>query len=446
MDHAPAVVHPPTRAVTRDMEPRIQQLFNDAALYGERGISWVRAAFCGIALLRESWFNGQAILQGQTRDVMAASFLLVGVLGSLVLLRLPVTTLGAHIRARLTGAVVLDTVVVLGALIGTVLFPTPGHTGFFYSPFIMIFPFMVVAGGLRLSRFMAFLSSALVSAVLLVITVTDATVNGARVSYPTGHCVFVVLVMLAAAGLAHLLTSRTRLLVTTAAGIVLEMSRVRERLGAYLSVEVAEHALSAEEFTLGGKRMDVAVLFSDLRGFTSWSERLTPEQLVMELNAYLETMVLAIHAHGGVVDKYVGDSIMAVFGAPQSRGEDAACALRAAVAMQQAMERHNEERARNGKPPLAQGIGLHFGPVVAGNVGTSRHAQYTVIGDSVNLASRLQSATKEHHVGILCSDELKAAAEQRPGTRSLPVLARVGEIVVRGRETPVLTWTVKNPA
>jgi class 3 adenylate cyclase len=442
LEPAPASVQPHERSVTRDVEPRIGQLFTDAAIGGERAMSWVRLVFCGVAMLRELAFNLEPILQANTRDVMAVTFLALAVLGSVVLLRLPPSN-ARQVRRRLALAVALDTVVILGATSVVVVFPTPSHRGMFYSPFLLIYPALITASGFRLSRFIVLLSSVFTSVVLGALVAWDVTHNAAQVSYPPGHSVFVVLVMLMASAMAYLMTTRARGLVNTAAGIVLEVARVRERLGAYVSHEVAEHALSAEKFTMGGRRMNVAVLFSDLRGFTAWSEHLTPEQLVTELNAYLETMVLAIHAHGGVVDKYVGDSIMAVFGAPQSRGDDAACALRAARAMEEALRNHNEERARANLPPLAQGVGVHFGPVVAGNVGTSRHAQYTVIGDTVNLASRLQSATKEHKTGILVSDELRQEAERQPGSRPLPALSQVGEITVRGREAPVLVWTLK---
>jgi adenylate cyclase len=184
----------------------------------------------------------------------------------------------------------------------------------------------------------------------------------------------------------------------------------------------------------------VAVLFCDLRGFTSASERQPPEEVVRQLNEYFEVMVAVIHAHGGVVDKYVGDAIMAVFGAPAGRPDDARRAVRAALAMEHALRMHNARRHMDGLPSLRIGVGVHYGDVVAGNIGTTSHAQYTVIGDVVNLASRLESATRNHGVSVLVSREAKEAADAASdgnGIRTPLPLRPLGTITVKGRERGV---------
>jgi len=141
-------------------------------------------------------------------------------------------------------------------------------------------------------------------------------------------------------------------------------------------------------------------------------------------------------SEGGVVDKYIGDAIMAVFGAPVPKPEDAVNALRAAVKMRGALHGLNKRLAERGLPTLRTGIGIHTGEVVAGNIGSEKRMEYTVIGDAVNLASRLESNTKELGVNVLISDDTyqltKHVVEARP----------VREITVKGRKAPVMTYEV----
>jgi adenylate cyclase len=192
----------------------------------------------------------------------------------------------------------------------------------------------------------------------------------------------------------------------------------------------------------------VAVLFCDLRGFTTASEQQQPEEVVRQLNAYFEVMVAVIHAHGGVVDKYVGDAIMAVFGAPTARPDDARRAVKAGLAMPHALRLHNARRHMDGLGPLRIGVGVHCGDVVAGNIGTARHAQYTVIGDVVNLASRLEHATRDHGVVALFSkdvvDAAHAASDGDGTSAPLPLVPR-GSITVKGRAQPVDVFAPDEP-
>lgn len=439
VDKPPAPL-PTGRALTGEVNPRIQELFNQAALAGERSAGVLRTAASALALLRELWFNGADLLAGDPREVVGCSSLTFVVVAGALLLKSSGNAAGwPAVRRRLSLSVALDGVLLLGVMMGIVLWPVPGHRGLLYSVFAPVFPAAVMLSGLRLSRSVAGVSLAVVSSVFVLLCAVDAWRNPEAV-YPVGHSVFWAILLASCGAAAVAMTARTRALVLQSAGIVLEVARVRERLGAYVSREVAEHVLSVDDFKLGGGRVEVAVLFSDLRGFTAYSEKVTPEELVAQLNAYLEAMVACIHAEGGVVDKYVGDSIMAVFGAPVSRAEDAASAIRAAFRMQQMLGSHNQDRARRSLPPLQQGIGVHFGSVVAGNVGTAHHAQYTVMGDAVNLASRLQAATKEQGVAILVSSEARAAALAHPGRSDVPAMREIGALAVRGREARVTVF------
>jgi adenylate cyclase len=184
------------------------------------------------------------------------------------------------------------------------------------------------------------------------------------------------------------------------------------------------------------------VLFSDLRGFTAHAEKLAPEDLVAQLNDYVGVVVEAIRAEGGVVDKYVGDAVMAVFGVPRPSLSDAQRAVRAAISMQGALALHNVERTKRGLPALRQGIGVHCGTVVAGNVGTTDRASFTVIGDTVNVASRLESASKDLEVDIVISEDAARAAGAGVDEKC-PVLVDAGVISVKGRAEPLRVFTPK---
>jgi adenylate cyclase len=142
------------------------------------------------------------------------------------------------------------------------------------------------------------------------------------------------------------------------------------------------------------------MLFADIRGFTSMSERHTPEEMVETLNNYFEFMVDALFKHGGTLDKYVGDEIIGLFGAPVELADAPGRAVRCALDMLKALEEFNRLRAAENKEPLHIGIGINTGPVIAGAIGSSRTLQYTVIGDPVNIASRLCSVAKAGEVII----------------------------------------------
>jgi adenylate cyclase len=147
---------------------------------------------------------------------------------------------------------------------------------------------------------------------------------------------------------------------------------------------------------LGGQRVRCVVLFTDLIGFTARSSAMEPEHLFTLLNRYFEVMAAPVLAEQGLLDKFIGDSVMAEFGVPQHRGdrEEALAAVRTALAMQRNLHQLNKELAEEGQEPLRHGIGIHCGDVVAGNLGSSQRLEYTVIGGSVNVASRLESLTR----------------------------------------------------
>ncbi|MCF3652527.1 adenylate/guanylate cyclase domain-containing protein [Synoicihabitans lomoniglobus] len=172
-----------------------------------------------------------------------------------------------------------------------------------------------------------------------------------------------------------------------------ERDQVRDLLDKNVSPEVAAE-LMREGAALGGEEREVTILFADLRGFTTLSEKLPPREVVTLLNRYLDRMSQAIESAGGVIDKFIGDEIMALFGAPVTGDDAARRAVDAALAMRRALTELNTELQSEGHAPLAFGIGINTAPVIAGNIGSHRRLNYSVIGDGVNLASRLQSLTR----------------------------------------------------
>jgi adenylate cyclase len=214
-----------------------------------------------------------------------------------------------------------------------------------------------------------------------------------------------------------------------------ERDKLRATMGKYMTQSVMDHLMRGK-VELGGETLTVTILFTDIRSFTSISETMTAHELVKLLNEYFTEMVTVIMEEGGVVDKYIGDAIMAVFGAPVSKPDDARRAVRAAVRMRHALAVLNERLTARGAPPIKTGIGLHTGEVVAGNIGSEARMEYTVIGDAVNLASRLESSTKELGTDVLISEDTNALLDNELETRA------VREITVKGRAKPVVVYEV----
>jgi adenylate cyclase len=210
---------------------------------------------------------------------------------------------------------------------------------------------------------------------------------------------------------------------------------MKATMGKYMARKVMAHILK-EKMSLGGEKLTVTILFSDLRGFTSISERMDPQTLVGLLNEYFTEMVEAVLAEDGVVDKYIGDAIMVVFGAPEPEANDALRAVRSGVGMRRALAKLNARLEERGEPPLRTGIGIHTGEVIAGSIGHEEQRQYTVIGDAVNLASRLETATKDLGVNLLISEHTYEIVKDHVVARA------VKEIHVKGRAAPVMTYEV----
>ncbi|MDO8270885.1 MAG: adenylate/guanylate cyclase domain-containing protein [Gammaproteobacteria bacterium] len=213
-----------------------------------------------------------------------------------------------------------------------------------------------------------------------------------------------------------------------------EKEKVRDLLGKVVSHEIAEELLS-KTIELGGEEKIVTVLFADIKGFTSLCENTPPEAVLTLLNSYLSEITAVIERHQGVVDKYTGDSVMALFGAPLSRGNDAQNAVRTALAMEEAMTSLNARNRAAGMAEVEAGIGVHTGLVVAGNLGSQNRLNYTVIGDSVNLSARLEGLTRKYHVANIVSETTRLSA---PGF----VYRELDLVRVAGKREPVRIFEV----
>ena len=188
-----------------------------------------------------------------------------------------------------------------------------------------------------------------------------------------------------------------------------------------------------------------AVLFADMVGFTAISERLSPEALVALLREFLGRLARIAFQHGGTVDKYIGDAIMVHFGTPRAGPDDPARALACATAMIEEIRRWNEERRATGEPAVAIGIGVHYGEVLVGNIGDARRLEYTVLGDTVNVASRLERLTRDAGTPLIVSEALVAAVRGCGGEALLHPLRPDQAHTVRGRREPVAVWCLAAP-
>lgn len=228
----------------------------------------------------------------------------------------------------------------------------------------------------------------------------------------------------------------TAAVVLTLLGVVaetlwVEQARKREiqsMFGAYVDPEVvAQLVRNPDSIELGGERREATVFFSDLAGFTDLSEKLPPEQMVEVVNAYLEQTSECLHRHGAYVDKYIGDAVMAVFGVPLSLPDHAVAACKSALEAHRAIELINEKYAARVGVKLKVRIGLNTGEMIVGNLGSSRKKNYTVMGDAVNLASRLEGANKAFGTGILIGHETALRVQDAIVTRPLARLRVKGK-------------------
>ena len=211
---------------------------------------------------------------------------------------------------------------------------------------------------------------------------------------------------------------------------------VRSNFERYFAPQLAARIASSVEATkLGGDKRPVAVLFSDIRGFTALSETMNSDEMAKLLTEYFTEMVECVFRHGGMLDKFIGDAVMAQWGAPLGNADDADRAMQAAIDMMTALDELNVRWRNEGRPTLEIGIGLNYGEAFAGNIGSERRLEFTVIGDTVNIASRLCSAAGPGE--ILLTDEMRTALQSPPKLTKRPPME------LKGKSQPVPVYRVK---
>jgi adenylate cyclase len=219
-----------------------------------------------------------------------------------------------------------------------------------------------------------------------------------------------------------------------------ERERLKDAFGRFSNKSIVEQAIRGE-LALGGETKHATIFFSDIRSFTEISEKMEPGEVVSFLNDYLTRMVACVNKTGGVVDKYIGDAVMAVWGAPMSAGsaaKDALACVQTALLMRGALREFNVGRGGKKKPVIKIGCGINTGPVVAGQIGSNERMEYTVIGDAVNLASRTEALNKPLGTDILITENTWSLVRQYLITEEMP------SVMVKGKEKPVQMFAVIN--
>ena len=216
-----------------------------------------------------------------------------------------------------------------------------------------------------------------------------------------------------------------------------EREKLKLNFARYISKDIMEQILSADVMpSLQGERCKITVLFSDLREFTHLAEKYPPEEVVLILNEYLEQMIHIIFRNNGTLDKFLGDGIMVEFGAPLEDAEQENHAVEAALQMHHALEKLNIKWDKEGRPKLEMGIGIHTGQAIVGNIGSEKRMEFTAIGDTVNVASRLEQMSKQLKVNILISETTMCSLDETYN------MVRLGEVLLHGRESPIEVFSI----
>lgn len=416
---------------TTTLSQLVRGFLQGRAYAGERLLAGVRLLVLALAGVRLAFVMDERIIRGTSQAVFTYFAWGLATVGALALTWLIGRDRFRRAMPWLSAAA--DPLAVTAILLPSVLWPQLGVRALIYEPDGYIFLASTAALGLRLRWGTAMLGALANGLGFFGLLWLDVHLNQRGAEVP-GDLAMATIVLVATASVAVASTAWTRRLVIHGAEAALLAQRGREALGRMVAPEVVAQALAGE--ALVPRRRMAAVLFSDLRGFTAYAEQADPAALVAELNGYLSAMVRVVERHGGHVDKFMGDAIMAVFHDDAQPDRAAAAALACGRAMSVALAGHNDARLAAGLTPLRQGIGIHVGPVISGPVGSADRLQVTVTGRTVNLASRLEAATKAHaDVEGICSGDVVDAARwaERPDVAVDELLA-LGELTLRGAE------------
>lgn len=231
--------------------------------------------------------------------------------------------------------------------------------------------------------------------------------------------------------------------VTTVSNIeMVKEANAKQMMERYLPSQlVSEFYKNKAQLEPGGENKEVTILFSDIRSFTKFSEQRSAEEVVLFLNDYLSRMTDVIFRFNGTIDKFIGDAIMTIFGAPFKQDDDALRAVKSAVAMIYELEKLNQKMV-NPQDKLQVGIGIHTGEAIVGNIGSDRRLDYTVIGDNVNLASRIEGLTKHYNCSILISETTYKQVEGKYSLNDGLEIREIDKVIVKGKSNPITVYEV----
>lgn len=432
------------------LSDEIRTILEKQEMAAERQVNYVRGGFTLLSLSAVMFVSPDVQTPASTKifSVVLGAWLVYAVILFVFLQRR-----GNHYYKHLKYlSITVDMTLLQASAIGS-LYNHSGIYEVYRTPmsWVVIALFNVLAG-LRYSVAACLYSAALVviyGAIFLpaAIRITTPPLVDHSVYLGPGLClddIIYTIVFTAASGVfAAVIASNSRKLILQSAADSLGRERLlqdRDRLAKYFSKDVVDLVLNnPESLGQGGQRMTATVLFADIRNFTQLSTVMQPEQVVELLNRYFSTMVDIIFKNGGTLDKFLGDGLMALFGVPYSIEKPEERAVRTALEMLEALQVMNRELEAKGMLRLDIGVGINAGPVVAGNIGSSQRHEYTVIGDTVNLAARLEALNKETRTQILVSASVYDSIRNTFRTRQL------GPLRIRGKPEPLEVYAVMPP-
>ncbi len=390
-----------------------RQVLVARSLENERRVTAVRLAallLMGISQGPISGLSGEGLDHDTTRPIVIAIYAVFAVIAFLGVRRRIVSQRTAQVMPLLVTTMDVAFIMVMDhidALYGTIYLDGTA------TMLALIISYSLLRFGV---------ASLVYSTTLAVVAYTTSMVSSSQFGW--GRWSFVVFGFVASATLLGF----TRVAVRRA---FVDLKR-RESLSRLVAPKIVDQILAGRESSLRPTRREVTVLFADIRDFTTYSETREPEEVLRFLDDYFGRMTQIVQGRDGSVNKFLGDGLMALWGAPEPLADHAVHAVRAALDMQKVMVEINERRVAGGEAPLQIGIGVHTGLVAAGMLGNSSQSEYSVIGDAVNLASRIEGLTREHAAQILVSDATwQLLGDQFAGDR-------LGEVTVKGRRARVV--------
>jgi len=418
----------------------VSDAIRKAAARGEHLAGWIRIVIVTLALMQFLWFHGfkEDAFEGPRVPLVTGSLVVILVLSTILLKRL--SRVGPT-RSLLTLSVAIDCIAVVSVLWPTAMWPEAGYDGLLNLPNLSFFVVAIFVSAFRLDPRLtvaSFLFSGVGIVYLLYLDHRAGLEWGSRAEQ---ELVVLIILLVGSALLAFAAAFRSLELARDAGKAAVEQAHARRQLGVYVPEEVVELALQTGALGLDGEQKSVAVLFVDLRNFTEMCVDRQADEVVEDLNAWLHEVVEVIQEEKGTVDKYIGDCVMAVFGMVEEEGNEASRALRSAARIAARMKTFNAQRCARNEDPMRYGVGLHYGLGIVGSMGGAGRLQYTVIGDVVNRASRLEEATKHSDASVLLSQELYQRAVAESG-EELPAVETHAAVRLKGIPEPVEVMTL----